>query len=110
MQGRANLFVVFSLPGIFLFSESNQRVQPNPWHVNGIDVADGLDVGVAHFAEAEARNMQRVTQFRKRNQADMMKRMPGGLVQRTRIAAETTGAKEAPAGPQPRHGWMGWRQ
>src|SRR5205807_10404008 len=97
MQGRANLFVVFSLPGIFLFSESNQRVQPNPWHVNGIDVADGLDVGVAHFAEAEARNMQLVTQFRKRNQADMMERMPGGLVQRAALAARTTRGKATDA-------------
>lgn len=110
MQRGANLLVSFSLSGILFFSESEQGVKPNPRHVDGVEVAYGLDVRMAHFSEPEARNMQFVAQFGKRREANVVKGMPCGFVQRARIAAEEAAAQKSHARPQCGDIWRGQDQ
>lgn len=105
MQRPPNLLVSLSLYGVLFFSEGHQGIKPNPRQVDGIEVADGLDVRVAHFAESKTQDMQLVTQFGKRRETDVVKGMPPGFVERARVATEKAAAKETHAGSQRRDVW-----
>lgn len=105
MQRPPNLLVSFSLFWVLFFSEGQQGVKPNPRQVDGVEVADGLDVRVAHFAESETRDMQFVTQFGKRRKTDVVKGMPRGFVEGARVATKEAAAKETHARSQRRDVW-----
>src|SRR2546429_9793194 len=75
MQCPPNLLVSFSLCRVLFFSEGHQGIKPNPRQVDGVEVADGLDVRVAHFAQPETRDMQLVTQLRKRRKRSEERRV-----------------------------------
>src|SRR5437867_6177983 len=61
MQCPPNLLVSFSLCRVLFFSEGHQGIKPNPRQVDGVEVADGLDVRVAHFAQPETRRSEEHT-------------------------------------------------
>src|ERR1051325_3000969 len=107
---RANFSVPFSLFGIFFFSKRHQSVKPDEGHVDGIEVADGLDVRVKRFFDLKSREVQLITQFGKGRETDMMKWMARGFVQRTSIAAKEATAKKSHAGPQRRDVWSCYYQ
>src|SRR5437667_8638989 len=88
MQCPPNLLVSFSLCRVLFFSEGHQGIKPNPRQVDGVEVADGLDVRVATFAQPEPRDMQLVTQLRKRRKTNVVKGSPRGLVEGARVAAK----------------------
>lgn len=105
MQRPPNLLVSFSLFWVLFFSEGQQGVKPNPRQVDGVEVANGLDVRVAHFAQSEARDMQFVTQFGKRRKTDVVKGTPRGFVEGARVATKEAAAKETHARSQRRDVW-----
>src|SRR5215472_15885204 len=110
MQRRTNLLVPCALRGILFLSESNDRVEPHPRRINGIQIAHWLGVRVPHGIQPESGNVQFIAQFGKSGQANVMKRMPSCFVQWAGVAPEESASKKAHARPQGRDVWSDQNQ